>query len=259
MPSRSTERSEFRGLLRFARRILIMIVALLICLPLHALWRAIGQSSPWPRLFLRTVARACGIRVRAEGVAVRQDVFYVANHLSWVDICIIGGRTGAAFVAQAPIADWPLIGWLAKLNHTVFVSRTDRMKVGGMIETLRAAIEDRQPVVIFPEGTTTDGCSLLPFKPSLFEGLVPPPRPMQVQPVLLDFGPVGPEVAWIGEESAPANAFRLLTRKGSFPVRLVYLEPFDPALLADRKAITALARDRIAAALAASLGVPALV
>jgi 1-acyl-sn-glycerol-3-phosphate acyltransferase len=82
---------------------------------------------------------------------------------------------------------------------------------------------------------------------------------MQVQPVFLDFGVVGPEVAWIGEETAPANAFRLLTRRGSFPVSLTYLEPFDPVPLADRKAITALARERIAAALNASLARAALV
>lgn len=254
MASRSIARADPFGPARLAVRIIWLFLALAACLPLHGLWRLAGQHSPWPRIFLAKAARACGARVSITGIPLRRDVFYVANHLSWIDIPIMGGTTDMAFVAQAPLANWPVIGWLAKLNHTVFVSRTDRMTVGAQIEVLREAVARHRPVTIFPEGTTTDGRSLLPFKPSLFEAMQLPVRPMRVQPVCLDFVDVGPEIAWIGEEAGDANALRVLKRKGSFAVRVHFLDPFDPGAHPSRKGIAAEARGRIAAALSASLG-----
>lgn len=254
MASRSIERADPLGSLRFAARVAWLLAALIACLPLHGLWRLARQPSPWPRLFLAKAARACGARVSMTGTPEGRDVFYVANHLSWIDIPIMGGVTEMSFVAQAPLADWPVIGWLAKLNHTVFVSRTDRMTVTSQVNQLRAAIALHRPVAIFPEGTTTDGRSLLPFKPSLFEVMLVPPRPLLVQPVCLDFHPVGPDIAWIGEEAGDVNAIRVLRRRGSFEVRVHFLEPFDPGLHPTRKTIAAEARARIAAALASSLG-----
>ena len=239
---------------RFAKRTLWLAGVLALCLPPHLLWRAMGWPSPWARTFLGLAARACGARVTVVGTPLRHDVFYVANHLSWIDICILGGETNTAFVSQDKIRDWPVIGILARLNHTVFVSRTDRMAVAEQIAELRAALAERQPVTIFPEGTTTDGGSLLPFKSALFEVLLPLPRALMIQPVLLEFDRMGRGLAWIGEEGAAANARRVFARQGSFDVRVHFLEPFDPAAYPGRKAISAEARRRIAAALSAVLG-----
>jgi len=232
----------------------LLAAALAVCLPMHGFWRLVGRPSPWPRRFLRLAARCVGARVRVLGKPLPGDVFFVANHLSWIDITVIGGATGTAFVAQDKIAEWPLIGWLATLNHTVFVSRTARMTVGTQVEELRAALAEHQPVTIFPEGTTTDGRSLLPFKAPLFAVLMPPPRTLWIQPVLLDFDDAGKDLAWIGEETAPENALRVFKRKGSFEVRVHFLEPFDPGDHPHRKAISAEARSRISAALSRSLG-----
>ena len=241
---------------RIATRTLWLAGVLALCLPPHLLWRAVGRASPWARIFLGLAARACGARVTVIGAPLRHDVFYVANHLSWIDICILGGETNTAFVSQDKIRQWPVIGVLARLNHTVFVSRTDRLAVAQQVAELRAALAEHQPVTIFPEGTTTDGGSLLPFKSALFAVLMPLPRALMIQPVLLDFDRAGRDLAWIGEETAPANALRVLGRRGSFDVRVHFLDPFDPGAHADRKAISAEARNRIAAALAATLGTP---
>lgn len=254
MASRSTGRINSLGRLRFAIRMSILVVVMAICVPMHMLWRLFRLPSPWPRWCLAEVAWVCGAIVKKKGTALRHDVFYVVNHISWIDIPVLASLTGAAFVAQALIADWPLIGWLARLNHTVFVSRTDLLSVDSQIAELRAALDEKQPVAIFPEGTTTDGRSLLPFKKSLFEVLVPPPRPIMIQPVLLDFGAAGPDIAWIGVEEFNDNAKRVLSRPGVFEVCVVFLDPFDPADFGDRKAIAAEARKRIATALSASLG-----
>ena len=242
------------GTLRLAFRVGWLLAAIAVCVPMHGVWRALGRSSPWPQRFLATAARACGVRVTAQGAPRLHDVFYVANHLSWIDICILGGATGTAFVSQDKIRDWPIVGWLARLNHTVFVSRTDRLTVGAQVGELRAALAGHQPVAIFPEGTTTDGRSLLPFKAPLFAVLFPPPRALVIQPVLLDFDAAGKSLAWIGEETAPQNAWRVLSRRGTFTVTVRFLEPFDPGDHPHRKQITAQARARIAAALSDSLG-----
>ncbi len=242
------------GAMRLAGRGLWLTAALAICLPLHALWRTFGKPSPWARQFLYLASRACGVHVTVVGTPLRQDVFYVANHVSWIDIPIIGGLTGTAFVSQDKIRGWPIIGWLAQLNHTVFVSRTDRMAVDTQIAELRAALAERQPVTIFPEGTTTDGRSLLPFKAPLFQVLLPPPRALRIQPVVLEFDDAGKDLAWIGTETAPENAWRVFRRKGSFGVRVHFLDPFDPGEHPNRKEVSAESRRRIATALSATLG-----
>ncbi|MEO1044287.1 MAG: lysophospholipid acyltransferase family protein [Pseudomonadota bacterium] len=241
------------GYVRFALRVLTMLVSLLLCVPLYYSWRILRISNPWPRLFLKSVAFACGARVRVIGTPIKRDVFFVANHLSWVDIPILGGYNGSAFVAQDGIASWPFIGWLCTLNDTVFVSRADRMGVAKQINQLRDALQETWAVTVFPEGTTTDGSLLLPFKAPLLAVLDPPPPGILVQPVFIDMGEAAREVAWIGEEGAPDNAWRLLTRPGNFHVDLHFLEPFDPQDYKGRKRIAAEARDRIDEALSASL------
>jgi lyso-ornithine lipid O-acyltransferase len=130
----------------------------------------------------------------------------------------------------------------------------DKLAVAEQIANLRDAIAENRAVTIFPEGTTTDGRSLLPFKPSLFATVVPPPKKLLIQPVLLDFDEGGKELAWLGEETAPENAWRVFTRKGTFTVRVDFLQPFDPGDHPDRKLLTTEARRRIAAALSKTLG-----
>jgi 1-acyl-sn-glycerol-3-phosphate acyltransferase len=242
------------GGMRFCGRVLWMAAYAAMHVPAHYLWRALGLSSPWPRRFLAVCARACGMRVRFTGTPRRDHVFYVGNHLSWLDVPALGGITGTAFVAQDRIADWPVFGWLSRLNNTVFVSRTDKLAVGEQIETLRHAIARYRMLALFPEGTTTDGRSLLPFKAPLFAALDPPPPDMLIQPIVMDFDDTGKSLAWIGMETAPANGWRVLAHKGTFTVTVHFLEPFDPATIGHRKAVSAECRRRIAAKLSETLG-----
>lgn len=231
-----------------------MIAVLLPCLAAHGLWRLLRQSSPWPRLFLGTIARIAGARVTRHGTAVRRDVVYVSNHINWIDILAIAGQTGSAFVSKAEIKSAPVVGWLADLNQTVYVSRDDRGGVAAQIDRLREAIADTWSITIFPEGTTNDGRSLLPFKSSLLKILEPPPEGVVVQPLMLDYGPVGPEIAWLGVESGKDNALRVLSRRGTFGLGVHFLAPFAPADFAGRKAIASESRMRIAVALAGVMG-----
>ncbi|CAN5310304.1 lysophospholipid acyltransferase family protein [soil metagenome] len=244
------------GKARLWLRIGLLTLLALALVPLHYLWRLFRLSSPWPRIFLRTAGRLSGARVSVEGVLLKRDVFYVSNHVSWIDIPAIAGASGTAFVAKVEIRDAPVVGWLSSLNRTVFVERENRLGVAGQINALRETLAENWSVTVFPEGTTDDGRSLLPFKTSMLKVLEPPPPGVMVQPVLIDYGAVGDEIGWLGDESGKANAARVLARRGSFPVVVHFLEPFDPRDFPGRKAIAAESRRRIEVALAAILGHP---
>ena len=244
------------GWLRLAMRAAGLIGLLLVFVPLHYLFRLISYGSPFPMLFLRYAARVCGARVEVIGTHLRREVFFVANHISWVDILALAGASGTAFVAKAELADAPVVGWLASLNRTVFVKREHRMGVAEQVNALKEALVDNWSVTVFPEGTTTDGQSLLPFKTSMLSVLEPPPQGVLVQPVIIDYGAVAEWIGWIGVEGGLNNAKRVLSRSGSFKLRLHFLEPFSPEDFRGRKAIGQEARRRIEEALIDILGKP---
>jgi 1-acyl-sn-glycerol-3-phosphate acyltransferase len=172
--------------------------------------------------------------------------------LSWLDIMVIAGATGAAFVSKDDVARWPVIGWLARLNNTVFIARTERKAVRGQADALRSALATGQPVALFPEGTTGGGTDVLPFRASLLASLFPPLPGIKVQPVAIDYGAGGNDIAWVGEESAKANARRVFTRKGKLLTTIQFLKPIDPAETPDRKLLAQRSRDEIVEALTGS-------
>ena len=187
------------------------------------------------------------MRKRVVGRPVTRDVFNISNHSSWLDILVLGGATGSAFVSKAELKSAPLLGFLAGLNRTVYVDRSDRRAMHAQIAEIREAIHEG-PVTIFPEGTTSDGTVLLPFKASLLQVLEPPVAGMRVQPLFLDYGAAAAEIAW-GQEDGAQNARRLLSRKGTIPCTVHCLEAFEPAAIGGRKDVAAEARRRIVAAI----------
>lgn len=236
--------------MRLTLRLAAIAAGLLLCLPLHYLWRLGGRRSPWPRRFLFWVGWSAGIRTQLAGTPLRSHVLFVANHVSWLDIMLIAGATGAAFVSKDEVARWPVIGWLASLNDTIFVARAERRAVKGQADSLRKALASGKPVALFPEGTTAGGDEVLPFRASLLASVMPPLDGLRVQPVAIGYGKAAGEIAWVGDETAAANAKRVLSRKGGMPVTLQFLAPIDPHDLADRKALANAARAEIVTALA---------
>ena len=234
-------------MIRLTLRLLALLLTLATLLPLHGLWRALGLPSPWPRRFLGAFGRIAGARARVTGTPLARDVVFLSNHLSWIDIPVLAGVTGTAFVAKAELDDLPVIGWLCRLNATLFVRRGDRMGIGEQVRSIADALATGRPVTLFPEGTTGDGVALLPFKSTLLAVLEPPPAKLMVQPVRIDYGPATPELAWVGDETGQHHAARVFRRAGAFTVNLHFLEPFAPADHPGRKAIAAEARRRIEA------------
>lgn len=233
------------NLLRRWLRLASLFLSLVICLPLHLLWKISGHHSPMPRIFLGLAARSVGMRVSIAGDPVRHDVFYIANHVSWIDILALGGATGCAFVSKDDVGRWPVVGWLAAQNNTILIERTKRKAVNDQIATLREAISTHQPVALFPEGTTGNGVELLPFKPTLLAVLFPPPRDIRIQPVYISYGARTDAIAWHSNEGATSNVGRMLSLPGKTEVVLHFLEPLHPGEHPDRKSIAQQARTRI--------------
>ncbi len=234
---------------RAVLRLSLVAFLLIGVLPFHGLWRLFRLRSPWPKLFLKSASRAVGLRISVRGRPLRQDVLFIANHVSWLDILAVAGKTGSAFVAKADMAPWPVIGWMATLNNSVYVAREDRLNVAAQATAMKTALETRQPLTLFPEGTTGDGRTLLPFRSSLVASVSPPPQGISIQPVAVDYGTNAAFIAWTANEPVGANALRVLAVPGGIPVTLHFMEPLDHADFADRKAIAAHARDAIAASL----------
>ncbi|MGX7952222.1 lysophospholipid acyltransferase family protein [Tsuneonella sp. HG249] len=234
------------GLIVF--RLILMILVLVLCTPLHLLWRAARAGRWWPRVFLSAIGHIAGLHVTVEGKPLK-GALLISNHVSWLDIPALAHVTGSAFVAHDGLAAYPFLKWLCEMNDTVFIARHDRASVALQVQQIRAAMDQRGCLTLFPEGTTSDGTGLLPFKSSLLSALDPLPTGIVVQPVLLAYEDAA-RIAWVGEEHGLDNFKRILARLRPVRLTLVFLEPLQGAALADRKAISAAARSEIAAALA---------
>ena len=231
-----------------------MLLLLAVYGPIHVTTKLITGRSNWPPRFLFAVGWAVGLRVRVVGAPIRPHTLLISNHLSWLDIVVLGGSTGCAFVAKDNLGHG-LIHWLADQNHTVYVRREDRRGARNQALTIAQALEREQPVALFPEGTTGRGDQMLPFRSTLLEAAALAARDVQIRPVALDYGDATMEVGW-QNEGGMDNAMRILGRRGTIHVTIRVLEPL--AHSGDRKQIALAARDAIATSLASSRGSPPL-
>lgn len=172
----------------------------------------------------------------------------ICNHVSWLDILVVGGATGCAFVSKHELGH-SLIHWMADQGGTIYVRRDHRRGSPHQAEAIALKLEQPQPLALFPEGTTGPGTHMLPFRSTLFAAVAPPPNGVTVRPVALDYGEAAPELGW-HEEPGKDNVFRTLGRTRPVAVTVRLLDPLPP--LSDRKALAHAAREAIAEALTSS-------
>lgn len=243
-------------MLQAALRIAALLGWLAVCAPLHLLARSLGPSK-WPQRFLAGVARIAGARVRAVGEPISGATLIIANHTSWLDIPVLAGATGCAFVSKDELRDHPLMRWLCQESGTVFIDRSDKRGIADQTARMLHALRARRPLALFPEGTVSKGTGLLPFRPALLNAFAPAPATVALRPIAIDYGPAATEFGWPQGEPGRRNFLRLMGRRGTVPVTLHLLPPlmgFD-----DRKALARAAHDAIAAALLPSGIAPAAV
>ena len=172
--------------------------------------------------------------VTVSGV-VPKDGLIACNHLGYVDILVIGSACPAIFVAKSDVREWPVFGWLASLAGTIFVSRNEPAKVMAQLLEMERPLKDGYPVLLFPEGTSSDGTFVLPFRSSLFESVLTTGctiTPAAISYDLIGMGDVRQEVAYWGDHSLLPHLLNLLSKK-AFTAWLSFGPRRD--LLPDRK------------------------
>lgn len=189
------------------------------------------------------------IRVVTYGHLPKNDTntaFFVANHISWIDIWALKQLHTIHFVAKSDIRDWPLIGWLAQKTGTLFIERTRRHDTARMLTEVEEALNRKACVCLFPEGTTTDGTELKPFKASLFQAAIN--NGAQVWPVALHYpdgkGGANTAVAYSGETSLWESLWAVLSQR-EIVIEMHFFHPI-PALGQERRHLASLARHAIA-------------
>lgn len=242
-------RGEGRRLLRLFRVFWHLGGGLMLALRLGA-WRAphrpVVQRAA--RRWLSDLLGILGVSLEIRGVPAPGPVMFVSNHVSWLDIPVLGAQTELCFLSKAEVRDWPLIGQLAAAAGTLFIHRgggESGRKAGEIAAHLRAG----RRILVFPEGTTTDGSGLRRFFPQLFQA--PLDVGVAVQPVTLryldDTGGLDREAAFIGDDAFHTHLWTLLRRPG-IRVRLDFGTPLSGGD-GGRNALCRQAREQVAARL----------
>lgn len=232
-----------------------LIVALA---PAHLIYAAFKPNDAFrfPQIFHRYLMRLLGFRVRVHGLMAKTPpVLFVSNHSSYLDIPVLGSLIPGAFVAKAEVSGWPLFGILAKLQRTVFIERKSA-RTNHHKNMLRTRLDRGQNLILFPEGTSSDGLYVLPFKSGLFgaieqqfEGKSVTIQPVSIVCTELDGLPITrafrPYYAWYGDMTLVGHLWNVF-RIGRFTIDVVFHPPVSPQAFDDRKALAAYCREVVA-------------
>jgi len=220
--------------------LLVLLTLRLVERPVFGLRRPV---TPFVTQFVcRNAFRIIGIRWRTRGRPLDGPGAMVANHSSWLDIFALNAGKRVYFVAKDEVAGWPGIGWLARATGTVFIRRNPR-EAREHVEVFRARLAAGHHLLFFPEGTSTDGQRVLPFKPTLFAAFLDDALlgSLQIQPVTVDYtAPVGVDprfYGWWGDMGFGPHLLSVLARFRQGSVTVIYHPPVRVADHADRKVL----------------------
>jgi 1-acyl-sn-glycerol-3-phosphate acyltransferase len=238
---------------RAIRRGLVILLWTLPCMIAQAICLLLpGRPKVvFARIYWAVFSRLLGLRVRVIGTLASAEagrpVIFVSNHCSWIDVPVLGGVLDGCFVAKGDVATWPVIRTIARLGRTEFVSR-QRGSTGRERDAMRGRLTAGDNLILFPEGTSSDGSRVLPFRSAFFAVAEPPPgRPAPlIQPVSIVYDRLGglpagrssrPVFAWYGDMDIASHFWRLTQHSGLRATVLLHAS-LDPARFADRKALS---------------------
>jgi 1-acyl-sn-glycerol-3-phosphate acyltransferase len=221
-----------------------------------------------PHLYHRILCALIGVRIREVGTrSTASPALILSNHVSWLDISVISALSPVVFVAKSEVARWPVFGWLAKLQRTVFIDRQARHQTGAATREIAGRLLGGDAVVLFAEGTSSDGTRVLPFRSALVGavhhalGSSTHHANITVQPMsvaYVGFGgvPIGralrERVAWYGDADLMPHLARVLA-SGAVDVTVSWGEAVAYDMRADRKAIAREAEKSVRRMTAAAL------
>lgn len=249
--------------LRVLRRGLPAVLLTAVCFALLLILRAAeaplarGRRPVTGRL-VQAVCRAnlalIGIGLRVQGRAAGTPALVAANHGSWLDIFALNAALPVTFVAKAEVAGWPGIGWLARGTGTLFVRR-DRAEAAAQVAQIAARLGAGGRIALFPEGTSTDGRRVLPFKPALLAACLPAEgAPVPVQPATIRWqAPAGARAdfhGWWGGMDFGRHLLWLLAQPRTGAVTVILHPAVTPDPATGRKGVAAAAEAAVRAGLA---------
>jgi 1-acyl-sn-glycerol-3-phosphate acyltransferase len=219
------------------------------------------EARTLPHVYHKIVCRLLGVRIHVTGeVDPNHPVLLVANHVSWLDIPILSAVAPVSFVAKAEVGRWPFISMLAKLQRSVFVDRNRRALVKDKAGEIAARLEQGDNIVLFAEGTSSDGNRVLPFRTSLFSAAAPSQAAANdnstdasVQTVTITYTKLHglpllrherPFVAWYGDMDIVSHAWNVL-KSGPLDVAIRIGDPVALGSLKDRKELAAFSEARV--------------
>ncbi|MSP89836.1 MAG: 1-acyl-sn-glycerol-3-phosphate acyltransferase [Alphaproteobacteria bacterium] len=245
---------------RAFRRLTLYAGLTVALLPLQILFLCISRqlASTLPRLYHRLCCGVLGLDVEVIGTPpAAQPALYAANHSSYLDVAALGAAIQGSFVAKIEVGRWPIHGFLTRLQRTVLIDRR-RMRVGNARAALAERLAQGDRLVLFPEGTSSDGMRVMPFKSGCFAAV---PGDAIVQPVTIAYvrldgvpldDEVRPLVTWFGAMTLAPHVWRM-AGLGWIGVRLQFHQPVRPADFLSRKALTRHCQTVIAGGLAEAL------
>ncbi len=233
------------------------LVIRLVEQPIHGLHR---PWTPWITQFVcRNALRILGLSFSTRGEIMPHHGALVANHCSWLDIFTLNARKRIYFVSKAEVAGWPGIGWLARATGTVFIERDPR-QARDHTRLFQDRLNAGHKLLFFPEGTSTDGRRVLPFRTTLFAAFFAPELrdSTWIQPVAACYHAPPGEPArfygWWGDMDFGTDLLKILAQSPQGGVEILYCPPLRVADFTDRKALARAAEDAVRQGLAARLG-----
>jgi 1-acyl-sn-glycerol-3-phosphate acyltransferase len=238
--------------IRFAGTVALAALALAILLPFHLVAVAIGGPSSMKvaQLWQRFACFLIGIRVTVTGAPAKdRPLLLLSNHNSWLDIPVLASIAPVSFVAKSEVATWPVVSFLARAQRTVFVDRNSRHATGAQADEVAGRLSKGDIIVLFAEGTSSDGNKVLPFRSALVgaaQRAIGDDGAATVQPVAVAYRkmlglPLGrqhrPLVAWYGGTDLLPHLKRVLSQ-GGIDVHVVFGPARKLSARDDRKAVT---------------------
>lgn len=166
-------------------------------------------------LWARFMCVVFNIKVSSNFASMPTSSFIVSNHLSYTDIFVLASQIRCSFIAKAEMRGWALMGWLAEVGGTIFVQRDSSRASAKLFDDVKAKLQAGVNVVLFAEGTTSDGSQVLPFKSMFFQ--IPAELEQEVHPVIISYSqdnkPCNRAVAWHGDMSLLPHTLKLLCSK----------------------------------------------
>jgi 1-acyl-sn-glycerol-3-phosphate acyltransferase len=261
-------------MIRLVFTVVAIIALTLVLLPFQLIGIAFGLrlQRRIPQLYHRAFCALIGVRIREVGRRSRQaPVLILSNHVSWLDISVITALGPVVFVAKSEVARWPVFGWLAKLQRTIFIERGRRQKTGAATREIAGRLNGGDAVVLFAEGTSSEGTRTLPFRSALVGAVhhalgdsTHHHSAITVQPLSLAYVgfrglPMGrglrERVAWYGDADLVPHFMGILAA-GAVDVTVTWGDAAAYDVSADRKQIARDAEQAVRRMTAAALRAP---